>query len=169
MQCLVSTPWPQMPRRCGRTKAKHTQSTIASSGPFDTAEGHETMTTTPYTSLLVNAGPHHARTRYAKPIFSSLASNASTVRPNQVKTHAIHNCLFRTIWHCRGPRNHDNDTADVATGQCWSTSCTHRVYKADFSLLGPKCPDGAAEPRPNTHNPQLPLQDHLTLPRAAKP
>ena len=41
------TPWPPMPRLCGRTKAKHKQSTIASSGLFDTAEGHETMTTTP--------------------------------------------------------------------------------------------------------------------------
>ena len=39
----------------------------------------------------------------------------------------------------------------------------HRVYKAEFSLLGPKCPDGAAEPRQNTNNPQLPLQDHALV------
>ena len=31
IQSQVFAPWPQMPRRCGRTKAKHTQSTIASS------------------------------------------------------------------------------------------------------------------------------------------
>ena len=89
------TPWPQMPRRCGQTKAKHTQSRPGSPGP---------------------------------------------------------------IWHCEGPRNHDNDTGDIARDQCWSTSCTHGMYKAEFLLLGPKCRVGAAKPRQNTRNPDLAFQ-----------
>ena len=35
----------------------NTQSTLGSPGPFGTAEGRETMTTTPETSLEVNYGP----------------------------------------------------------------------------------------------------------------
>ena len=92
MQSQVFTLWPQMPRRRGQTKAKHTQPTLGSPGP---------------------------------------------------------------LWHCRGPRNHDNDTVDVAGGQLWSITCAHRVCKAKFSLLGPQCPVGEAKPRRSTHNSQL--------------
>ena len=95
VQSRFFTPWPQMPRRCGQTKAKHTQSRPGSPGP---------------------------------------------------------------IWHCRGPPNHDNDTGDVARGQCSSTSCMHRVYKAKFSLLGLECRIGTAKPRQITRNPDLALQ-----------
>ena len=91
----VFTPWPQMPRRCGQTSPKHTQSTLGSPGP---------------------------------------------------------------IWYCRVPRNHDNDTGDVASGHQWPISCTHRVYQAKFLLLGLKCPVGAAKPRHNIRNPHVALQ-----------
>jgi hypothetical protein len=84
-----------MPRRCGQTKAKHTQTTLALRLPFCTAEGHETTTTTPETSLVVTSGPYHARTAYSKPSFYSLAPNAPSVRPNQGKTHAIYTWLSR--------------------------------------------------------------------------
>ena len=53
------------------------------------------MTTTPETSLEVNAGPHHARRAFAKPRFHSLALSAPSVRPNQGKTHAIYTWLSR--------------------------------------------------------------------------
>ena len=62
------------------------------------------------------------------------------------------------IWHCRGARNHDNDTGVVARGQHGSITRTHRVCKAEFPLLGPNCPVGESKPRQNTHNPQLALQ-----------
>ena len=62
------------------------------------------------------------------------------------------------IWHCREARYHDNDTGVVARGQHWSITRTHRVCKARFSLLGPKCSIGAAEPRQNTRNPHVALQ-----------
>ena len=91
----IFTPWLQMPRRRGQTKAKHTQSTVGSPG---------------------------------------------------------------LIWHCRGARNHDNDTGVVARGQHWSITRTNRVCKAEFPLLGPHCPVGEAKPRQNTRNPQLALQ-----------
>ena len=84
-----------MTRRCGRTKEKHSQSTLGSPGP---------------------------------------------------------------IWHCRGPRNHDNDTGDVAGGQLWSITCAHCVCKAKFSLLGPKCRVSVVIQRQNKRNPQLALQ-----------
>ena len=118
--------------------------------------------------LEVNAGPQRACTACAKPSFHSLARNAPSVQPNQGKTHAIHTWLSGTIWYCRGPRKHDNDTGDVARGQRWSTPCMHCVRKAEFSLLGPKCPVGAVQPRRNIRNPHLALQNHLVLPRAAK-
>jgi len=100
MQSQVFASWPQMPHRCGRTKAKHTQSTRCAPAP---------------------------------------------------------------IWYCRVPRNHNNDTEDVARGQWWSTSCMHHVCKAELSLLVPKCRIGAAEPRQNKRNPHLALQDHLVF------
>ena len=62
------------------------------------------------------------------------------------------------LWHCRGVQNHDSDTGDVARGQHWSTTCMHSVRKAEFLLLGPKYPVGAAKPRQNTSNPDLALQ-----------
>ena len=154
-----------MPRWCGQTKAKYTQPTLGSPGPFGTAEGRENMTTTPETSLEVNAGLHRACTACAKPRFHSLARNAPSVRSNRGKTHAINTWLSRPIWHCRGARNHDNDTGDVARGQRWFTPCMHGVRKAEFSLLCPKCPVGAVEPRQNTCNAHLALQGHLVLPR----
>jgi hypothetical protein len=95
-----------MPRRCGRTKAKHTQFTRGSPGPI-----------------------WYCRV----PQFTRGSTGP--------------------IWYCRVPRNHDNDTGDIASGHQWPILCTHRVYKAKFLLLDPKCPVGAAEPRPNTRNP----------------
>ena len=62
------------------------------------------------------------------------------------------------IWHCRGVRNHDNDTGIVARGQHWSITRTHRVCSVMLSLLGPQCPVGAAKPMQNTRNSQLALQ-----------
>ena len=62
---------------------------MALQGPFGTAEGRETMTTTPETSLKVNTDPHRAHTACAKPSFYSLAPNAASVRSNQGKTLAI--------------------------------------------------------------------------------
>ena len=59
-------------------------------GPFGTAEGSETMTTTPETPLEVNADPHRARIACTKPNFHSLTPNAPSVQPNQDKTHANH-------------------------------------------------------------------------------
>ena len=159
------------------------------------------------------------------------------MQSNLGKTHAIHTWLSRPIWYCREPRIHDNDTGDVARGQRWSTPCMHGVRKAEYlllgpkcpvgavkehtyylylvgtqstlgspgqfvlpraakkhdndtgdiarcqrrftpcmhcvrkaeiSLLGPECPVGAVQPRQNTRNPDLALQAHLVLPRAAK-
>ena len=95
---------------------------------------------------------------HAKPSFHSLAPNASSVTPNQGKTHTIHTWFSRAPLALRGPRNHDNDTGDVAGGQLWSITCAQRVCKAKFSLLGPKCLVGEAKPRQNTHNPHLVLQ-----------
>ena len=157
-----------MPRRCGPTKAKHTQSTLGSPGPFGTAEGRKNMTTTSETSLEVNAASHRACTACAKPSFYSSTPNAPSMRSKQGETHAIHTWFSRSIWYCRGPQKHDNDTRDVARGQRWSTPCMHCVRKAEFLLLGPKYPVGAAKPRQNTRNPHLALQGHLVLPRAAK-
>ena len=145
-QCRVFTPWPPMPCKCGRTKAKHTQSILGSPGPFGTAEGRKTMTSIPETPLEVNTDPHRACIACAKPNFHSLTRNAPSVRSNQGKTYAFHTWLSRAIWHCRGPRNHDNDTKGVARGQRWSATCMHCVRKAEFLLLGPKCPVGAARP-----------------------
>ena len=127
-------------------------------GPFGTAEGRKNMTTTPETSLEVNAGSLRACAACAKPSFYSLAPNTPSVRLNQGKTYAIHTWLSRAIWYCRGPRNHDNDTGVVARGQHWSITRTHRVCNAKFSLLGPQCPVGEAKPRRNTRNSQLALQ-----------
>ena len=137
-QSRVFTPWPRMPCKCARTKAKHTQSIVRSPGPFGTAEGRKNMTTTPETSLEVNAGSLRARTACAKPSFYSLALKAASVQSNLGKTHAIHTWLSRPIWYCRVTRNHNNDTRHVATGQWWPTLCTNHVHKAEFSLLGPK-------------------------------
>ena len=114
------------------TKAQHTQFALGSLGPFVTAEDLENMTTTPETSLEVNAGPHRACTACARPRFYSLARNATSVRSNQGKTRAIHTWFSWTFWYCRGPRKHDNDTGDVARGQCWSTSCMHCVCIAEL-------------------------------------
>ena len=144
-QSRVFTPWPQRPRWCSQTKAKHTQFSLGSQGPFGTAECLENMTTTPETSLEVNTGPHHACTACAKQSFYSLAPKAALVQPNQGKTHAIHTWLSRTFWYCRGPRKHDDDTGYVARGERWSTLCMHCVRKAEFLLLGPKGRVGADE------------------------
>ena len=157
MQSRVFTPWPQRPRRCGPTKAKHTQSTLGSPGPFGTAEGRKNMTTTPETSLEVNAGSLRACTVCAKPSFHSLALKAASVQSNLGKTHAIHTWLSRPIWYCRGPQKHDNDTGDVARGQRWFPPCMHCVRKAEFLLLGPECPVSAVQPRQNSRNPHLVL------------
>ena len=93
---------------------------------------------------------------YATPSSHSLTPNAPSVRSNQGKTHAMHSSLSRPIWHCRGARNHDNDTGVVARGQHWSITRTHRVCKAEFPLLGPHCPVGEAKPWQNTRNTQVP-------------
>ena len=69
------------------------------------------------------------------------------------------------LWHCQGPRIHDNDTVVVARGQHWSITRTHRVCKAEFPLLGPQCPVGEAKPRRNTRNSQLALQGSFGTPR----
>jgi len=66
------------------------------------------------------------------------------------------------VLRCRGPRNHDSDTRDIARGQHWSITCTYRVCKAEFPVLGPKCPVGEAKPRQNTRNPQLASRMRLT-------
>jgi len=126
--------------------------TPGSLGPFATAEDLENMTTTPETSLEVNAGTHHACTACAKQSFYSLAPKAALVQPNQGKTHAIHTWLSRAFCYCRGPRKHNDDTGDVARGQRWSARCMHCVRKAEFLLLGPKGRVGAAKPRQNTLN-----------------
>ena len=68
---------------------------LALQGPFGTAEGRETMTTTPETLLEVNTDPHRAHTVYVKRSFYSLAPYAPSVRSNQGKTHAIHTWLSR--------------------------------------------------------------------------
>ena len=167
-QSRVFTPWPRMPCKCGPTKAKHTQSILGSPGPFGTAEGRKNMTTTPESSLEVNAGLLRACTACAKPSLYSLAPIAPSVRSNQGKTHAIHNWFSRPIWYCRGPRRHDNDTGVVTRGQRWFTPCIHCVHKAEFLLLGPECPVSAVQPRQNSRNLHLVLQAHLVLPRAAK-
>ena len=73
------------------TKAKHTQFALGSLGPFVTAEGLENMTTTPETSLEVNAGPHYACTACAKQSFYFLAPKAALVqtkpRQNTLNSH----------------------------------------------------------------------------------
>ena len=94
------------------------------------------MTTTPETSLEVNAGPHRACTKCANLSFHSLAPNAPSVQSNQGKTQSTLGSLGLIAYY-RGPRNHDNDTVDVARGQGWSTPCMHRVCQAEFLLLGP--------------------------------
>ena len=71
-------------------------------GPFGTAEGRETMTTTPKSPLEVNADPHRARIACAKPNFHSLTRNAPSVQPNLGKTHAIHSWFSRA--HLALPR-----------------------------------------------------------------
>ena len=148
-----------MPCKCGPTKAKHTQSTLGSPGPFGTAEGRKNMTTTPETSLEVNAGLLRACDACTMPSFYTLAPIAQpSVLCNQGKTHAMHSWFSRPIWYCRGPRKHDNDTGDVARGQRWSTLCMHCVRKAEFLLLGPKGRVGAAKPRQNTLNSHLALE-----------
>ena len=63
---------------------------MALQGPFDTAEGHETTTTSSETPLEVNADPHCAHIACAKLSFHSLTRNAPSVRSNLGKTHAIH-------------------------------------------------------------------------------
>ena len=130
-------------------------------GLFGTAEGRETMTTKPETSIKVNAGSHRARTVYAKPSFQSLAPNAPSGRPNQGNHTQSTVASPGPVWHCRGPRNHDNETGDVTRSQHRSTSSTQRVCKTEFLLSGPRCPIGAAEPVSNTRNPQLHRQGPL--------
>ena len=85
VQSRVFTPWPERPRRCGPTKAKGTQSTLGSPGPFCTSEGRKNMTTTPETSQDINAGSLRACTACAKPSFYSLAPKGpvSAVQPRQ--------------------------------------------------------------------------------------
>ncbi len=61
-------------------------------------------------------------------------------------------------WHSRWTRIHYNATDGSAKGQLWSLTCTHRVCKAKFALLGPRCLVGEAKPRRNTRNSQLALQ-----------
>ena len=148
-QSRVFTPRPRMPCKCGPTKAKHTQSTLGSPGPFGTAEGRKNMTTTPETSLEVNAGLLRACDACTMPSFYTLAPIAQpSVLCNQGKTHAMHSWFSRPIWYCRVPRNHDNDTGDVASGHQWPISCTHRVYQANLLL----------KPRHNIRNPHVALQ-----------
>ena len=125
---------------------------------FGTAEGRKNMTTTPETSLEVNAGSLRACTACAKQGFYSLDPKAALVQPNQGKHTQSTVGSPGPIWHCRGAQNHDNDTGVVARGQHWSITRTHRVCKAEFPLLGPHCPVGESKPRQNTHNPQLALQ-----------
>ena len=91
-------------------------------------------------------------------VFTPWPQMAASVRPNQGNHEQSRPGSPGPIWHCRGPPNHDNDTGHVARGQCWPTSCTHLVCKAEFSLLGPKCRVGAAKSRQNTRNPDLALQ-----------
>ena len=134
-----------MPCKCGPTKAKHTQSTLGSPDPFGTAEGRKSRTTTPETSLDVNAGSLRACTVCAKPSFYSLARKAPSVWSNQGETHAIHTWFSMPIWFCRGPQKHDNDTGDVARGQRWFTPCMHCVRQPEFSLLGLKARVGAVK------------------------
>ena len=55
-------------------------------------------------------------------------------------------------------RNHNNDTEDGVRGQHWITSYARHVRKAEFWLLDPTCPIGAAKPEQNTHNPELAFQ-----------
>jgi len=92
----------------------------------------------------------HAPRIQTKPIFHSSALNSPSV--------PFTNGSPGLIWHCRGPPNHYYDTGGVARNKCRSTLCMHRVCKAEFSLLGPKCSVGAAEPRQNTRNPHGALQ-----------
>jgi len=82
----------------GKSHAIHSH--LALQGPFGTAEGRETMTTTLETPLEVNADPLQAFT--AMPSFHSLTRNASLLQPNFGKSHAIHNWLSRT--HLALPR-----------------------------------------------------------------
>ena len=143
--------------KCRAGAAKPSQDTrnpdLALQGLFGTAEGRQTMTTTPETSLEVNAGSLRACTACAKQRFHSLALKAASVRSNQGETRAIHTWFSRPIWYCRGPQKHDNDTGVVARGQRWFTPCMHCVHNAEFLLLGPQCPVSAVEPRQNTRNP----------------
>ena len=66
---------------------------MALQGPFGTAEGRETITTTLETPLEVNGCPHRARTAYAKPSFHSLAPNCpvgeAKPRPNTRNPHLV--------------------------------------------------------------------------------
>ena len=114
-QSRVFTPWPQRPRWCSPTKAKHTQFALGFLGPFVTAEGFENMTTTPETSLEFNAGPHYACTACAKQSSYSLAPKAALVQPNQGETLSIRTWLSRAICYYRGPRKHDDDTGENMT------------------------------------------------------
>ena len=143
-QSRVFTPWPRMPRRCGQTSAKHTQSTLGSPGPFGTAEGHKNMRMTSEMSLEVNACPNRVRIACAKPSFTlpGPESPVGAVEPRQNTCNA-HLALQGHLVLPRGPQKHDIDTGDVARGQHWPITCAHRVCKAKFPLLDPKCPVGA--------------------------
>ena len=125
--------------------------------------GRETMTMTPETSFEVHADPHRAHTACAKPSFYSLAPNARRCGKTETKHTQIRPGSSGPIWHCRGPRNHDDDTGDVARGQRWSTLCMHRVCKAGLSLHGPKCRAGAVWVRPGVRQPSPsgPIEDRL--------
>ena len=87
---------------------------LALQGPFGTAEGRETMTTTPETSLEVNAGSIRACTACAKPSFHSFVRNALSVRSNQGKTHAMHTWLSRAIWYCPEGRKNMTSTPETS-------------------------------------------------------
>ena len=118
--------------------------TPGSLGPFATAEDLENMTTTPETSLEVNAGPHYACTACTKQSLYSLAPKAALVQPNQGKTHAIHTWLSRAFWYCRGPRKHDDDTGSTAPtrplgprskNSALRTQCVHCVDQRSLSIF----------------------------------
>ena len=158
-----------MSRQCGQASAKHTQFTLGSLGPFVTAKGLENMTTTPETSLEVNADLHRAQTAWAKPSFYSLAPNAASVWSNLGKTHANNTWLPRAHW--ARAEGYEAMTTTPETSLKVNADPQHAGIaraKPDFNSLTRNAP--SVRPNQGKHAIHTWLsRAHLAQPRAAKP
>jgi hypothetical protein len=133
------TPWSLMPRRCGQIEANARNSDLALQGPFSTTEGHQNHDNDTGDVARGQCWPTSCTHRVCKAEFSLLGPicRVGAAKPRQNTRNPDLMGSPGAIWYCCMPPNHDNDTGNVARGQCWSSSCTHRMCTAKLSLLGP--------------------------------